>query len=532
MSIQILGRSLIGFRDGARTGNVFRAVAPGSGTALAPEFHSATVADTEATVKLAAEAFSVYGNLSGRAKGNFLRTVAMNLEAITDALVERAHQETALPTPRLQGEVARTCGQLRLFADLVEEGSWTAPRIDRALPDRKPLPKPDLRSLLRPIGPVVVFGASNFPLAFSVAGGDTASALAAGNPVVVKAHPAHPGASELAGRAIRTSVQDCGLPEGTFSLLFDSGNRVGAKLVQHPNIKAGAFTGSYAGGRALFDLAMKREEPIPFFAEMASTNPLFILPGALAANTEKIATGLFNSFTLGAGQFCTKPGLVFLPEGTTAEQFAAQLQQKVSASAEVTLLTASIARSFASEAAARDNDPKFQPVARGQSSGNSAAAAVAKLYEANLTNLLEDPHIGSEHFGPSTVLIRFQTKDQILECARRLSGHLTATIHGTPEDLVEYAELVRILENKVGRLIFNGFPTGVEVTHAMVHGGPFPATSDSRTTSVGSLAILRFARPVCYQDFPDSVLPAELQTRNPLGLWRTVDGAITRDALC
>jgi len=529
---EIQGRSLIGFGEGSVTENFFRAVAPGSGTSLPPEFYSASVAETELAIKLAAQAFAVSSALSGSAKGKFLRAIATNLESIADALVERAQLETALPIPRLQGELARTCGQLRLFASVVEEGSWTAPRIDRAISDRKPLPKADVRSMLRPIGPVVVFGASNFPLAFSVAGGDTASALAAGNPVIVKAHPAHPGTSELAGRAIRKSVQESGLPEGLFSLLFDSGNRVGVMLVQHSLVKAGAFTGSYAGGKALFDLAMERDQPIPFFAEMASTNPLFILPGALANNADTIATGLYNSFTLGAGQFCTKPGLVFLPSGTTAEHFTFSLKEKVSISAEFTLLTAGIAHSYASEAVRRENNSKFRLLAQGRSGGNLAAGASAALYEASFQGLLQDLDIAAEHFGPSTVVVRYESKSQILECAKNMSGHLTAAIHGTTEDLANHADLIRVLEGKVGRIIFNGFPTGVEVTHAMVHGGPFPATTDSRTTSVGSLAILRFARPVCYQDFPDSALPAELQARNPLGLWRMVDGDMTKESLC
>lgn len=530
--MELQGRSLIGFRDGAGSRHLFRAIAPRSGIAIGPEFHSAAETEAEDAARVAAKASPSYSSLPGSAKGAFLRSIANNLESIADSLVERAQLETALPTARLQGELARTCGQLRLFASVVEEGSWTAPRIDRAIPDRKPLPKPDVRSMLRPIGPVVVFGASNFPLAFSVAGGDTASALAAGNPVIVKAHPAHPGTSELAGRAIRKSVQECGLPEGVFSLLFDSGNAVGAFLVQHPSIKAGAFTGSYAGGRALFDLAVKRDEPIPFFAEMASTNPLFLLPEALAANTDKIATGLFNSFTLGAGQFCTKPGLIFLPEGATTEQFTSLLEQKVSASAEFTLLTASIARSFTGEAQARGKNSKFRLLARGTTGGSLAAAASAALFQAEVSDLIANPHIAAEHFGPSTLLIRYESKDQILKCARNLSGHLTATIHGTPEDLANHAELVQLLESKVGRIIFNGFPTGVEVTHAMVHGGPFPATSDSRTTSVGSLAILRFSRPVCYQDFPEQALPSELKNGNPLGILRMVDGTMTKEALC
>jgi 2,5-dioxopentanoate dehydrogenase len=531
--MELTGKSFIGSADGGAGGRTFRAAAPATGRELEPVFHSASPDEVERAAALAESAFPRYSALSGGDRGAFLRSVAGNLEAIGEALVERAGLETALPAARLQGELARTSFQLRLFAGVIEEGSWTAPRIDRAVPDRKPAAKPDVRSMLRPLGPVAVFGASNFPLAFSVAGGDTASALAAGNPVIVKAHPAHPGTSELAGQALRRSVRECGLPEGVFSLLFDAGTGVGARLVQHRLIRAGAFTGSYAAGRALFDLSMQRPDPIPFYAEMASTNPVFILPGALAATADKIAAGLYKSFTLGSGQFCTKPGLVFVPQGAAARRFASALAEKVSSSPPATLLTGGIAASFRSEALLRERDPHLRLTGRGNppEAGLPAGAAVA-LYEADYRGFRGEQRLAAEHFGPSTVLIEVPSQDEMLDCARTLEGHLTASIHGTAEDLAENAALVRVLERKVGRLVFNGFPTGVEVTHAMVHGGPFPATSDSRTTSVGSLAILRFARPVCYQDFPDSSLPAELQNRNPLGLWRMVDGELTKEARC
>jgi len=312
MAITLQGKSLIGSHRGAIGGSTFRAVAPATGETLEPQFHSAGAEEVNLAAQLAADSFSIYGNLPGKVRATFLKTIARRLEEINEQLVERAGRETALPEARLRGEVGRTCGQLRMFAEVVEEGSWVMARIDRAEPDRKPAPRPDIRSMLKAIGPVAVFGASNFPLAFSVAGGDTASALAAGNPVIVKAHPAHPGTSELVGHVIRESVQECGLTEGVFSLLFDSGTSVGAQLVQHPLVKAAGFTGSQTAGRALFDLAVRRPEPIPFFGEMGSTNPLFVLPGAAAAQGERIAADLYASFTLGAGQFCTKPGLVFV----------------------------------------------------------------------------------------------------------------------------------------------------------------------------------------------------------------------------
>jgi len=448
---------------------------------------------------------------------------------MAEPIIERAHLETALPRPRLHSETARTCNQLRLFATVVEEGSWVMARIDRADPQRKPLPKPDVRSMWHALGPVVVFGASNFPLAFSVAGGDTASAFAAGNPVVVKAHPAHAGTCELVGRAIRESVRAQGLPEGVFSLLFDSDTSVGTALVQHRLVKAGGFTGSTQAGRALMNLAASRPEPIPFYAEMGSTNPLFLLPGALAARGKDIASQLHGSFTLGAGQFCTKPGLVFVPVSDAAAGFLAEFRDKASHCSQFTLLTSGIRSAYQHEVQSRKKHEGVVTIAEGQQPNEGPAFHVGvHVFEVDAPTLLENAELESELFGPSTLLVRFASKEQILQVARSLSGHLTATIHGTEDDLREFAELLQILRNKVGRLIFNGYPTGVEVCHAMIHGGPYPASTDPRTTSVGAQAIHRFARPVCYQDFPDAALPDELKDANPLGIWRMVDGQLTR----
>jgi alpha-ketoglutaric semialdehyde dehydrogenase len=382
---------------------------------------------------------------------------------------------------------------------------------------------------LHPLGPVVVFGASNFPLAFSVAGGDTASALAAGNPVIVKAHPAHPGTSELVGRAIRDCVREEGFAEGVFSLLFDSGTEVGAKLVEHPRVKAVGFTGSIPAGRALMDLAVRRPEPIPFYGEMGSTNPVFILPGALAARGKEIAAQLHGSFTLGSGQFCTKPGLVFLPREDSSAHFLPEFQDQVARSKKFALLTSGIRNAYQREVQNRKGRSDLAVVAEGEqpASGSAFVAGVA-VFETDVSSLLDSPDLSSEVFGPSTLLVRFRDQAELLGAARSLSGHLTATIHGTEGDLREFSELLQILRDKVGRIVFNGYPTGVEVCHAMVHGGPYPASTDSRTTSVGSLAIFRFTRPVCYQDLPDSSLPAELKNSNPLEIWRMVDGNFTR----
>jgi 2,5-dioxopentanoate dehydrogenase len=525
------GRSFIGFREGEKGGTTFRGYNPATGEALDPEFQAATSGEVDLAVRLAAEAFVSYRQRSGAEKAKFLNLIAENIEAVLEPLVERAHLETALPKARLQSETARTCNQLRLFAQLVQEGSWVNARVDRADPNRKPLPKPDIRSMWRPLGPVVVFSASNFPLAFSVAGGDTASAFAAGNPVIVKAHSAHPGTSQIVGEAVRAGVRASGLHEGVFSLIFGAGTSVGTRLVQHPLIKAGGFTGSTGAGRALMNLAAARPEPIPFYGELGSTNPVILLPGAMRTQGAKIAEQLYGSFTLGAGQFCTKPGLIFFSEDKSSEPFLGELKNKVAQAPEFALLTKSISGDYDEEVQSRKARRGLNVIAEGtRRSQTNPYSAAAALYETEISSFLADPELSDEHFGPSTLLIRYANKEQILEAARNLEGHLTATIHGTEEDLREFAELISILENKVGRIVFNGFPTGVEVCHAMVHGGPYPASTDGRTTSVGTQAIYRFARPVCYQNLPDSALPAELKSANPLGIWRLVDGKMTQDA--
>lgn len=521
------GRSLIGFQEGAGSGDPLYARNPTTGERLQPAFIPATAEEVDRAVQLAASAFKTYSHTSGRERGAFLRKIAEKIEAITSEIVDRAAQETALPVPRLQGETARTCHQLRLFAQVAEEGSWVNARIDHADPERKPLPKPDIRSVMRPLGPVVVFGASNFPLAFSVAGGDTASALAGGNTVIVKAHAAHPGTSELVGRALQESVRECGMPEGVFSLLFGHGSQIGTALMKHPLVRAGGFTGSRTAGRALMDVAASRPEPIPFYAEMSSTNPVFVLPGALRERGESIASGLHVSFTLGAGQFCTKPGMVFLGSGSDADKFAGKLGELVAGSSHFHLLTEAIHTSYDSAIGKRKADPAVKVLAEKAASGTAGFCAHAAVFETDARAFLGSD-LDAEIFGPTTLLVRHSKREQLLEIARSLEGHLTATIHGTEQDLRDFADLIAILETKVGRLIFNGFPTGVEVTHAMVHGGPYPSTSDGRSTSVGTQAIFRFTRLVCYQGFPDSALPDELKEGNPLGIWRMVDGGFRK----
>jgi NADP-dependent aldehyde dehydrogenase len=521
--MELIGTSFLGTQRGTQGGARFKAMNPGTGEALPEVFHSARRADVDAAARIASEAFEPYAQLSGKARASFLRRCADALDRNKDEIAQRAHLETALPGPRLTGEVGRTSAQLRLFASLVEEGSWVQARIDPALPDRQPLPRPDLRSMLRPLGPVAVFGASNFPLAFSVAGGDTASALAAGCPVVFKAHPAHPGTSEMVAQLITESAEKEGLPAGTFNMLFDAGIEVGSVLVRHPLIRAVSFTGSLRAGRALMDLCAARPQPIPCFTEMSSGNPVFVLPSALKKGPAELAKNLFGSFTLGAGQFCTKPGIVLVPEQNQAQPFFDELKVLVEQSQHFTLLTAGIAQTYSRATAERSGKIPLAATAITHES-TAGFAANSKLFTVSLDQLIGQPELAEEIFGPDTLLVHCDSSTDYLRAARALDGHLTATLLGDEDDLVAHRELVHILEQKAGRLIVNGFPTGVEVTHAMVHGGPYPATSDPRFTSVGTQAIYRFAKPVCFQNFPQALLPPELQDANPLGIRRQRDG--------
>jgi 2,5-dioxopentanoate dehydrogenase len=527
--LELKGVSLIGFREGQKS-TEFAAINPATGQPLETQFYAASVADVDAAAQLAKNAVPAFAGVPGKDRAVFLRHIASSIEANTSDIVQRANLETALPEGRLQGEIGRTCNQLRLFAQVVEEGSWVGARLDSPDPGRKPAPKPAIRSMLKPLGPVAVFGSSNFPLAFSVAGGDTASALAAGNPVIVKAHPAHPGTSELVGRAIRESVRALNLPEGVFSLLFDAGIEIGVRLVQHPAIKAVAFTGSQAGGTALMKLAAARPEPIPCYAEMGSINPVFVLPGVLNKRGGNVAAGLQASFTLGGGQFCTKPGVVLLPEEQGTEAFLKELRSRVESTASQTLLTPRIANQYESAVERRASTGHASILAKGIKADESAEGANAQvaLLIADPKDFQSNEELAKEIFGPTTLVVPYTKREELLAIAENMEGHLTATIHAEDGELEQYSDLIDILTRKVGRLLVNAYPTGVEVCHAMVHGGPFPATSDSRSTSVGTRAIFRFARPVCFQDFPDAALPDELKSSNPFGIWRLVDGEWTR----
>jgi alpha-ketoglutaric semialdehyde dehydrogenase len=523
------GQSFVAGRLGQGSGHRFRAVSPQSAASLEPAFHEASLDEINAALEGAASAFAAYRATTPDTRARFLDAIAEEIMSLGDTLIERAHSETALPHDRLIGERARTCSQLQLFAAVVREGSWVDARIDHGNPDRQPLPKPDVRRLLVPIGPVVVFGASNFPLAFSVAGGDTASAFAAGNPVVVKAHEAHPGTSELVASAVTRAVERCSLPGGVFSLLHGRGQIIGGPLVQHPRTRAVGFTGSLGAGRALTQAAAARPDPIPVFAEMGSLNPIFVLPEARKTRGEAIAEGYVRSMTLGVGQFCTKPGLLFTSEFTDDDPFFGAVARHVEAAQPGSLLYAGICERFESGVTAVAATPGVSKLAAaGEAADRARTQAAASVFTTSVETLLAQGALMHEVFGPFGLIVRAASLTDMEQVARALEGQLTATVHGTEADLAAAGSLIEILSDKAGRVIFNGYPTGVEVCPAMHHGGPWPATTDARFTSVGTAAILRFARPVCYQNAPAALLPRELQDDNPRGIWRLVDGELTK----
>ena len=523
--MKITGDNFIAGAPSAEGGVHFRGIDPRTHLEVEPAFTEATTAEVARAVAAAVESFESYSQSAAATRAAFLRAIADELIALGAELIDRANLETALPIARLEGERGRTAGQLRLFASLLEEGSWVDARIDRGDPSRAPLPKPDLRRMLVPLGPVGVFGASNFPFAFSVAGGDTASALAAGCTVVCKGHPAHPGTSELAARAIDRAAQSCALPRGVFSLVHGWSHEVGLAIVRHPGVTAVGFTGSLRGGRALFDAAAARPTPIPVYAEMGSVNPVFLLPSAVAERGASIAQGLAASITMGTGQFCTNPGIIVGVRDTAFDALEATLAQRISSTDASVMLYPQLSAGYGS-AVSRAEEHGASLTARGAT--DDAHRSTPALLRVDVAQFVAQSELREEMFGPVSVVVGAGDASELERVAEALEGQLTATIHGTPEELREHHRLVAILQRKVGRLLFNGYPTGVEVGHAMQHGGPYPASTDSRSTSVGSAAIARFVRPLCYQDFPDDALPEELRNQNPRGIWRLLDGSLTR----
>lgn len=498
-----------------------------TGEQLPTAFYQATAEEIHEAALAAAAAYPQFRSLAVERRAEFIDAIAGELDELGDDFISLVCRETALPTARILGERARTSGQLRLFANVLRRGDFLGARIDRAQPERQPMPRLDIRQCRMGLGPVAIFGASNFPLAFSTAGGDTAAALAAGCPIVFKAHSGHMATAERVAEAILRAAKRCAMPSGVFNMIYGAG--VGEALVKHPAIQAVGFTGSLKGGRALCDMAAARPQPIPVFAEMSSVNPLIILPGALVVRGEAIAQELAASVTLGCGQFCTNPGLVLGVRSPEFSAFIDRLGAHIGDQAPQTMLNAGTLRSYVqalSELEAHDGIRRLAGV------DQQGSQAWPQLLQADAQLLLNaDPLLQEEVFGPATVVVELDDRGQLLQALQALGGQLTASLIGEPVDFSQAGDLVAILEQKVGRLLINGYPTGVEVCDAMVHGGPYPATSDSRGTSVGSFAIDRFLRPVCYQNFPESLLPPALQDVNPLGLLRLLDGQPSREAI-
>ena len=521
------GTSIIGGADATGGVGEVAAVDPRSGATLDPVYRLASAADVDHAAELAWEAFASYRATSPEARAVFLETVADNIDGLGQTLTDRVTAETGIPAARVLGETARTSNQLRLFATVLRQGDYHSARIDSALPDRTPLPRADIRLRKIPLGPVAVFGASNFPLAFSVAGGDTAAALAAGAPVIVKAHSAHPGTSELVGRAIASAVASNGLHPGVFSLLYGTGEAVGIPLVTHPRVKAVGFTGSRSGGVAITRAAADRPEPIPVFAEMSSINPVFVLPRRLENEPAALGAQWVASVLTGVGQLCTSPGLVFLVAGPGADAFVAGAGEAIAATQAAPMLTAGIASAFDAGAGAFAQHAGVRPIAAGSADPAVAVPGLPQLYVTDAATFAADERLRDEVFGPAALAVIVDDVADLPGILAGLEGQLTVTLH-TDGAEPGAAELLDIAELRAGRVLFNGWPTGVEVVHSMVHGGPFPATSNSQSTSVGTLAIERFLRPVSYQNVPEALLPAELQPSNPLGIRRLVDGESQR----
>ncbi len=524
----ITGKNYIGNSLSNKGDKLFQSYNAAEFKMLENYFFCATDDEINEAVSLAKSAYLAFKNISGVKKAQFLNSIAEEIPNLGDELIKTAMQESALPEGRIIGERGRTVNQLKMFAELLHEGSWVEAVIEVSDPNRTPIPKPDLRKYREAVGPVVIFGASNFPLAFSTAGGDTASALAAGCPVIVKSHPSHPGTGELIASAIIRAANKTNMPNGVFSLLNDSGYNVGTQLVTHPEIKSVAFTGSFSGGKALLNLANNRKQPIPVFAEMGSTNPIFILPKIIEKDSESLAEGLANSITLGVGQFCTNPGLIVAIENTSLRILTNLLAKKIEKALPGKMLNKAIEKNYSDK---RKKMLEAKGITIEGSAAEKSGLGNATLVSIDAETFISNPDLHEEVFGPFALIIKCKNIDEMTSVANKLDGQLTATFHAEQSELQEQLNLVTVVKNKVGRIIFNGFPTGVEVCSAMHHGGPYPATTDSRFTSVGTDAIKRFTRPICYQDWPQELLPDELKNSNHLNIWRLVNNKYTQNKI-
>ena len=524
------GENIIGFKVSKIAKETLRSMNPAMMKELEGQFHKATSEEIDEALEKATQAFNTFKNSHGSFRARFLRTIAKYIEALGDALIERAMEESGLPKARLIGERGRTVNQLRLFADFIEEGSWVEASIDTAIPDRQPIPKQDIRKMLVPVGPVVVFTASNFPLAFSTAGGDTAAALAAGCPVIVKAHESHLGTNAMVAAAIQNAAMETGMPDGVFSSLNGTGPELGQALVKHPLTKAVAFTGSYRGGKALFDAANQRPTPIPVFAEMGSINPVILLPEALEKRNVELAAQLVGSVNLGVGQFCTNPGLLIGLDGENLNSFIKNLVEGFKKVIPSTMLNENVCKNFeiGKNNLLEIDGVQLEGISSEEGNASTGRPTVASV---QAVDFLKNQHMQEEVFGPFTLVVKCASREELMNVVANLHGQLTGTLMGEENEFINYFDVIQALKEKAGRVIFNNVPTGVEVCHSMHHGGPFPATTDSRFTSVGTTAIKRFVRPIAFQNWTDNLLPLELKNENTLGIWRTVNGKFTNEKI-
>ena len=523
------GSNILGFKYSAMADRLLSALNPSTQKILKGQFHIATTEEIDEAMSLATSAYQTYKDTSPKERAAFLNAIADEIMGLGDALVERTMAESGLPKGRVEGERGRTVNQLRLFAKVVEEGSWVEASIDTAIPDRTPFPKADIRKMLVPTGPVVVYTASNFPLAFSTAGGDTASALASGNPVVVKAHESHLGVNALVSIAIQRAAERTGMPDGVFSSLNGTGLELGQALVKHPLTKSVAFTGSLKAGKAIFDAAAERAEPIPVFSEMGSINPVVILDEALAKRGDQIAKQYAGSVTLGVGQFCTNPGILVVKDGEGFPSFVSTLAAEMQQMTPATMLNENVCANYnkSKDIVLNETGVSLEGESSNSGEGLQGRPTVASV---DAKHFISNPKLQEEVFGPFTMIIKCSNDEDVLQVIQSLKGQLTATIMGEENELPQQKDVIHHLQERVGRIIFNGVPTGVEVCHSMQHGGPFPATTDSRFTSVGTGAIKRFVRPIAFQNWPQALLPAALKDANPLGIWRLLNGEQTKDA--